>query len=530
MTINQNYNSRILIIDDEEQNILFLETLLVEAGFTNVFSVMDPREAIFWFQDVQPDIILLDLSMPHRTGIEVMEDLEAEFPKHLTPILVLTADATRTTKHRALRMGATDYLSKPLDTIEALLRVNNLLELRAGHVLLEERVRDRTAALERTMDELASAQQETLDARQVKDRFLANMSHEVRTPINGIVGLCSLMAEETENVDLAGKLNLVVASGRQLAGFLDDILANSADGPGELSDAMEEIQLWELVQESIALHEPMIMLKELQVQVNEPEGGIPPFWCPDALLRQAVVVVISHSVKHTEIGAIEVDLGWERIDDRVNVTILVRDSSLGAISVTSQALRAAGQGEPAADVGSELDLGFGLKTARRCLERIGGTLTISSSPVVGSQYLITLLAQESSGSGVERKEPKFPNVLLVEDTKLNAMVASTLMQRLGWKVTHVLNGAEAVKEFPLGDYDLVLMDIQMPVMGGVEAAREIGKIAEESGGAVEIVAFTANASEADIALYKSVGMEHLLRKPITIDNLRDLLNTLDLAF
>ena len=534
MSINRNVNSKILIIDDEEQNILFLETLLVEAGFTNVFSVMDSREAVSWFRNLQPDIVLLDLSMPYRTGIEVMGDLDAEFPKHAVPILVLTADATRTSKHLALSLGATDYLSKPLDTIEVLLRVNNLLELRAGHVLLEERVRDRTVALERTMDELATAQQEAFDAYQVKDRFLANMSHEIRTPINGIIGLCSLMADETEDEDLAGKLNLVMTSGRLLAEFMDDILSNSTDSPGELSDALDEIQLWELVQESIALHEPMIALKELQVQVNEPENGIPLIWSREALLRQAVTVVVSHSVKHTQVGSIEIDLGWERVDKAVKVSILVRDSSLGAISVTSQALRAAGKGEPVIDPDNEFDLGFGLQNARRCLERIGGTLTISSSPVVGSQYLMSLVTPEYSESGsepgVSGRKPKFPNVLLVDDTKINALVAGTLMERLGWTVTHVNDGAEAVKAFPLRDYSLVLMDIQMPVMGGVEAAGEIGKLIAANGSVAEIVAFTANGSANDIALYKSVGMKHLLRKPITIDSLRELLTTLDLVF
>jgi DNA-binding response OmpR family regulator len=273
MRTNRNVNSKILVIDDEEQNILFLETLLVEAGFTNVFSIQDSREAVTWFKNLQPDIVLLDLSMPYRTGIEVMGDLEAEFPHHSVPILVLTADATRTSKHLALSMGATDYLSKPLDTIEVLLRVNNLLEIRAGQVLLEDRVRDRTAALERTMNELSVAQQETLSAWQVKDRFLANMSHEIRTPITGMIGLCSLMAEQVDDVDMERNLRLVMWSGGVLTRFLDDVLTISEDDSGGISDSQNEIHLWELVQESIALHEPLITLKDLRIHVNEPTPG-----------------------------------------------------------------------------------------------------------------------------------------------------------------------------------------------------------------------------------------------------------------
>jgi len=220
------------------------------------------------------------------------------------------------------------------------------------------------------------------------------------------------------------------------------------------------------------------------------------------------------------------------VEEGILVSILVRDSSLGAISVTSQALRVRGVGASEAEA-YDVDMGFGLQTARRCMERLGGSLSISSSPVVGSQYLIRAPVLEFSpvdGSNGSRRKKKLPNVLLVEDTKLNAMVASTLMERLGWTVTHVNNGTDAIQAFPLKDYSLVLMDIQMPLMGGVEAASELSKIAAASGSDAEIVAFTANASDEDVALYQSVGMKHVLRKPITIDSLRELLSTLDLVF
>ena len=525
--------AKILIIDDEEPNVIFLETLLEEAGYTNVFSITDSREAVSWFRKVQPDILLLDLTMPYLNGFEVMERLALEYPEDSVPILVLTADATRSSKHLALKNGAVDYLSKPLDTVEVLLRISNHLELRSGRLLLEERVREQTAALERTTEELASAQRDASDAWQVKDRFLANMSHEIRTPINGIVGLCSLLAEEADSEELSIKLNLVVASCQQLAGFMDDVLDNSSEESSESAKPLDEIRLWELVQDSIALHEPLIALKELVVVVNEPDGGIPIFWSRESMLRQAVAVVVAHSVKHTEIGSIHIDLGWERLDEGIKVTILVRDSSLGAISVTSQALRAAGKADRAFDLPNELDLGFGLPTARRCLERIGGILEISSSPAVGSQYLISLQTQEGSNANkdtTDAEAPKCLNVLLVEDTKLNALVARALMERLGWTVTHVNNGAEAIEAFPLLDYALVLMDIQMPVMGGVEAASEIRKIANARGILTEVVAFTANASPDDIVLYESAGMAHLLQKPVTIDNVRELLHTLGLDF
>jgi len=528
----RNSESKILIVDDEESNVLFLETLLEEAGLHNVYSITDPREASAWFRKLQPDIILLDLSMHFLSGFEVMEQLENEFPGHSVPILVLTADTSKTSKHRALSNGATDYLSKPLDSIEALLRVDNLLELRRGRVLLEERVRERTAALERTMEELAVAEQVARDAQQVKDRFLANMSHEIRTPINGIIGLCSLLVDETDNDEIAQKLSLVIASGRQLSNFMEDVLEASSSEVDQASGPLNEVVLWELVQDSVALHEPLISLKELTIRVNEPGGRVPTIMVQEVNLRQAVAMVIAQSVKNTEVGSININLDWKRLDGKIEVTILVSDSSLGAITITSQALLAAQKGQEVPGTNSNTDLGFGLPAVRRCLERIGGSLAIFSSSVVGSQYLITFLAEESGGPGTaanDEPDRGFLNVLLAEDNKVNAMVAKALMERLGWTVTHVGNGLDAVEVFTTRAFSLVLMDIQMPVLGGVEAARRIREIANDNGRSTEIVAFTANASPENISLYHSVGMEYVLRKPVTIDNVREMLQSLSLS-
>jgi putative two-component system response regulator len=151
----------ILIVDDEKANIRFLEIILQRAGYENVYSSLDSRQTSDLFRSIQPDIMLLDLTMPHMDGFAVMKHLQEEFPEHSTPILVLTADATAATKHRALQEGAKDFLTKPLDETEVLLRINNLLEAHFHHALLEAKVLDRTIDLEKaqleTLQRLARA-------------------------------------------------------------------------------------------------------------------------------------------------------------------------------------------------------------------------------------------------------------------------------------------------------------------------------------------------------------------------------------
>lgn len=153
--------AKILIVDDEKANVRLLEVMLEQAGFTNVASITDPRDADARVRQWHPDILLLDLNMPHRNGFEVLRQIDAERQRHPMPVLVLTADATLPVKHRALAEGASDFVTKPLDQVEVLLRIGNLLQTHFHGVLLEQKVRERTLALEiaqmETVQRLATA-------------------------------------------------------------------------------------------------------------------------------------------------------------------------------------------------------------------------------------------------------------------------------------------------------------------------------------------------------------------------------------
>ena len=149
-------DARVLIVDDQEANVSLLERLLKQVGYTNLRGITDSHQVLPLCAEFGPDLILLDLSMPYLDGFAVMEQLSHLIPEGTyLPILVLTADITPESKQRALSMGAKDFLTKPLDFTEVLLRINNLLETRFLHLqlqnqnhILEERVRERTSDLE----------------------------------------------------------------------------------------------------------------------------------------------------------------------------------------------------------------------------------------------------------------------------------------------------------------------------------------------------------------------------------------------
>ena len=156
-------NARILIIDDQESNIALLESVLAREGYIDLKSTTDPRQVSAIFESFQPDLILLDLRMPHLDGFAVMELLrERILAEEYLPILVLTADITPETKLRALSVGARDFLTKPFDVAEVSLRIRNLLETRYLHLqqknqnqILEQKIQERTVELHQRADDLA---------------------------------------------------------------------------------------------------------------------------------------------------------------------------------------------------------------------------------------------------------------------------------------------------------------------------------------------------------------------------------------
>lgn len=154
---------KILIVDDLEANVRLLERILERAGYRNLTSTTDSRQALPLFEQFEPDVIILDLHMPHLDGFAVMEELCRQIPEGAyLPILVLTADETPEAKQRALSMGARDFLTKPFDHTEALLRIRNLIDTRFLHLRLqrqdeelEEKVRERTSALSDDLEKMS---------------------------------------------------------------------------------------------------------------------------------------------------------------------------------------------------------------------------------------------------------------------------------------------------------------------------------------------------------------------------------------
>ncbi|CAN5499156.1 response regulator [soil metagenome] len=197
-------DATILIVDDEKANVRLLEIILAHAGYTNVHGTTDSRQAVPLFLSLKPDILLLDLSMPNVDGFDVMGRLQPFILDHPVPILVLTADATTAIKHRALAEGAQDFLTKPLDHVEVLLRIDNLLRAQNYALTLECEVRDRTS-------DLIEAQEETLQrlaiAAEYRDDETGQHTRRVGHTSASIAEAMKLSANFVESIRQAAPLH-----------------------------------------------------------------------------------------------------------------------------------------------------------------------------------------------------------------------------------------------------------------------------------------------------------------------------------
>jgi len=269
-------NAKILIVDDMASNIDILEGLLEESGYTYFQSTSDPRQVPELYTSFNPDLILLDLMMPHLNGFEVMAELRSIIPPNTyLPILVLTADISHEAILRALSGGAKDFLSKPFDLYEVRLRINNLLETRYLHQqlenqnqILEKKVKERTADLELTNCKLDRANKELAVLDQAKMDFLSLISHELRTPLNGILGFAGILKTLNDSPRLAKYLQYLDESAKRLEMFSYQALLITQLKSGKYNIQNENILLEELFSKTTSHIQDKINAKNITVHLH----------------------------------------------------------------------------------------------------------------------------------------------------------------------------------------------------------------------------------------------------------------------
>lgn len=521
-------NMRLLIIDDEPVNVSLLQGILGEAGFYQVCGVTDPREGIEAFRDWRPDIVLLDLMMPYIDGYEVLKQIREETgDEAFLPVMVLTADVTESAKRRALEAGATDFLFKPINNTECLLRISNILTTRRLHLQLaahkaglEERVRERTLALETALAELRSAQRQIVQRERLSalGSMVTGVAHDFNNSLAIILAHGEQLQRECRTLNLKGKISdcaqtiiMAAVDAGEMIGRLREFQRTSKS-----TDSYVPVHLDRIVDQVVELTRPRWEAEShgrgAPISCKCLLGNPLPISGNAAELREMVTNLVFNSIEAMSQGG-TIYLTTSMRAGRI--VLEVRDEGRGMTEDVKRRCL-----EPFFTTKNERSAGLGLSSVYGIVQRHAGTIQVQSRPGWGSAFILTFPADVSGVTPKElaKNEPRGAmRILVVDDQEVLTEILAEMLRREWHTVTTATNGADALEAFRDGDFDLVITDKAMPEMNGDQLAAAIKARSPE----IPVLMLTGFGDASDLDEAVSEFVDEILVKPATTAAIRE---------
>jgi len=394
--------------------------------------------------------------------------------------------------------------------------------------------------LEKEMRELRRALEEAQRSSQAKTEFLISMGHEIRTPMNGIMGMTNLVLETELGSEQRRQLEMVNTSGDRLLDVVNDILDFCKMESGALQLNHEDFKLTDSLDCDLYLLKLSAKQKNIDL-VYQVGLDVPEFLNsdPDRLV-QVLANLVNNAIKFTEKGTIKV-LAEHLGDDeqgRIILKFSVADTGIGISEDKQKIITDSFKQDYSEYSGKFWGGGLGLTISAQLVHLAGGEIGLESESGEGATFWFTWTFNKTAKQAAKAESPgiseeptqdityKFENmrVLLAEDEPISRILIETLLQQVGLSVTALENGRQALDEAKEGDYHAILMDVQMPVMDGLEATRKIRAHETIHGGHVPIIALTAHAMHGDREKCLQAGMDEYLTKPLSKASLYDVLH------
>ena len=383
---------------------------------------------------------------------------------------------------------------------------------------------ERIIAIDTDITHRKQVEEELLRINNIKEQFLTNMSHEIRTPMNAIVGFTDLLLKTELTADQKQCIDAVKTSGRNLIVIINDILDFSKIEAGKITFEQIEFDLKHLISTLTELILPKSMEKNIKISTKI-DKRIPEQLIGDPTrLNQIFLNLVGNAIKFTEKGDVKIYADFVSEDDEhIELKFSVKDTGIG---IPEDKLGCVFEGfmQATNDTNRKYcGTGLGLTIVKQLVELQGGSIAVKSTINLGTSFIFNLkfqkilpslaLKSEFSGKTSELEHIEVLNILLVEDNRLNQILAKKVLTNWKWNVDVADNGLIALQKLKNTTYDIVLMDIQMPEMDGYEATRQIRKLSNPTKRDIPIIALTAHAITGETEKCYNAGMNDYITKP-----------------
>ncbi len=514
--------AKILIVDDEPSNVRLLERVLALFGGLEVQSTTDPREVVSLFAEFQPDLVLTDLHMPYLDGYQVMAQLrQLVDDDSFLPIVMLTADISPETRRQALAAGASDFITKPIDTTEVQLRIRNLLENRFLNLRLDETVKMRTQELENALEKLSNAQTQVVKQERLRalGMMAGGIAHDFNNALTMILGYGELLlpwfqknAAETKERAFVKHIVTAAQDAAHVVSRLREFYR-----PAELDEVRVPLDPRQLCEQAVAFTTPKWRIRALAAGIHidvttdlQSAGNI--MGCGPELREVLTNLIFNACDAMPGGGAIVVRT---RDMDDGTVRIEVADSGVGM--TPDQIGRCL---EPFYTTKGEHGTGLGLAVAYGIIQRHGGTIDISSEKGVGTTFALVLERTKAELAVTEEEnrgaDIKALRILVVDDQEIICELLSELLRADGHETVEAFDGNEALTAFINGDFDMVISDQSMPGMNGEQLARRVK--AHRAG--TPVILLTGFGDEMKAMGTLPEGIDMIVAKPVSGSDLR----------